>query len=262
MSRSCSFCGVKGHMISSCNSQEASDVFNSICSKAVDYIVLENRSLQERAKLFYNYLIDRNFYVKELRYAVSKVGGLVRGNMSQLAATFIHSYFLVYLGLQQFPGILTENDRLNINAYLAYWEDLSLGKSINEVEQELNEYFEFLEGLQQFDLIMDSDFDFQTAKLKFPIKIECQTILSNEVDTSANDECFDCSICMEDTCSILDKITFGCKHSFCMPCISRVLQNGQSTKKDPCCALCRSDIKNILVHQTSILENFNTHYCF
>jgi len=250
MTRSCSFCGVKGHMISSCNSEEGNHVFRAICSKVVDYVVLENRSLQERAKLFYHYLIDRNFYVKELRYAVAKVGGRIRGNMSQLAATFIHKYFLVYL---QFPGMINENDRLNLNAYLAYWEDLSLGKSINEVEQELNEYFEFLEGLQQFNL-MESDFDFETAKLKFPIKLECQTILSNE-------ECFECSICMEDTCSILDKITFGCKHSFCMHCISRVLQNGQSNKKDPCCALCRSDIKNMLVHQTSILENYNTHYC-
>jgi len=255
----CGFCGVQGHKITHCDSEEGTNLFNDIRSKAIDYIVLENRSIQERAKLFYKFLI-RIYYVKELKLILSKIGSCVSGNIVVLAARFTYKYFLKNLALQQFPGIIDHEDTIHLRAYLDYWKDLSQGiKSVSQVNQELDDYFEFVRGLLYLDELHDSDFDFETAKFKFPINVVMKPIDLTEEKTP---EYFECAICMEEECSILDKVEMGCNHSFCMTCVSNMLTNSQIKKKHPCCALCRADFKNMQVHMDNIMEDYNTRFCF
>jgi hypothetical protein len=255
----CGFCGVRGHRITHCDSEEGNRLFNDIRSRAIDYIVLEDRSIHERAKIFYQFLI-RIYYVKELKLIVSKIGCDVSGNIVILAARFTYKYFLKTLGLQQFPGIIDHEDNIHIRAYLDYWKDLSQGiKSVSQVNQELDDYFDFVNGLQYLEQLHDSDFDFETAKFKFPINVVMKPVDLTEEKTQ---QYFECAICMEEQCSILDKVEMSCKHSFCMSCVSTMLTNSQNNKKHPCCALCRADFTNMQVHMHTIMEDYNTRFCF
>ena len=255
----CGFCGVQGHKITYCDTEEGIQIFNEIRSRAIDHIVLENRSIHERAKLFYHFLIV-NCNVKILKLILSKIGCVLRGNIVEMASRFIYKYFLNTLALQQFPGILDDEDNYYINAYLNYWRDLSQGnKSIIEVNQELNDYFDFVRGIQYLDELTDTDFDFETAKFKFPINVGMKTMNLTQETTSQH---FDCAICMEEECSILDKVEMDCNHSFCKTCVSTILTNSQNNKKHPCCALCRGEFKMMNVHTHTIMDDYNTRFCF
>lgn len=64
----------------------------------------------------------------------------------------------------------------------------------------------------------------------------------------------ECNICYEE----LEKkifIKLDCGHEFCKDCIKKTLQN--ETRRTPCCAFCRADIKNLELKQASIKIEFN-----
>ena len=253
----CSYCGVRGHKISYCNSDEGTRLFNHICSRAIDYIVLERRTIHERAKMFYQSLISI-YYVKELKLILSKIGCVVRGNMVEVASKFVYKYFLKYLALQQFPDLITSDDRLDLRAYLRYWRELSKGyKSIDEANQELTDYFVFVNGLRNLRRNGNETY----SNCKFAINVFMKPVdLTEEQEESPSH--FECAICMEDECSVLSKIELSCNHSFCESCVSTILLNSQKNNKHPNCALCRKDFTIMQVHKQSILEDYNTRFCY
>lgn len=120
----CCYCREEGHTVTYCGSEEETILLNRVRSRAIDHIVLERRTIQERAKLFYKFLL--HFWnVEELKLILSRKQCRENRNKQQLVARFIHCYFIPELGLGEFHGIISDTDRRHIRAYLTYWKDLS-----------------------------------------------------------------------------------------------------------------------------------------
>ena len=83
-------------------------------------------------------------------------------------------------------------------------------------------------------------------------KFHIKTKISEDKD-GLEEKC-ECNICYEE----IEKKMFvklDCGHEFCKDCIKQSLQNEE--KKNPCCAFCRRDIKNIELKLESVKNEFN-----
>ena len=75
----------------------------------------------------------------------------------------------------------------------------------------------------------------------------------SENKEESKEEC-ECSICY-DKHDNKNFIKLGCGHEFCKDCIKKTLQN--DINKTPCCAFCRTEIKNFEFKQECIKDEFN-----
>ena len=240
----CSYCRREGHNITHCDSEEGNRLFNRVRSRAIDTIVLENRPIHERAKLFYSFLIH-TIYVDELKLILSKRQCLINGRKKHLAAKVVYSYFIQELAYGPYSRHMEHNERLHLAIYANCWRLLSSEGLVIVGHQELNRYFGLINQPE--------------PKHKFPINVVIKTVDLTEEEPK---QYFECAICMEEECPILDQVELGCGHSFCVSCVSGVLTNSQNNKKHPCCGLCRADFKNTQVHTLKIMEDYNTRFCF
>lgn len=247
----CSFCNLRGHTIRFCNSDEGFSFLNHIKSKSIDYLVMGNRetSLFTKATSFYNYLNSYN--MKELRFILSKKAESINGTKAMLASRYVYRYFISELALQQFPDILSYDDKLHVFEYLNYWRNISIGVSIQEANIQLNDYFEFVDSMSVFD--SDLDYDNISTVSKFPIHVA--------IDHSTKEDHFECAICMQDDCPISNKISIQCNHSFCKDCVTQYMIKCQESNKFPTCALCRGDFMDIKVNNLDVLEDFQDRFC-
>jgi len=248
----CGFCGLRGHTIGNCNSTFGNQLCSVIKSRALDYFTSHrDLSINSRAIQFYEHLKNRNYIVKELRFILSKMGCSTNGTKQELAARIVHQHFFIRLALRELPHLLSYDDRINMEEYVKYWWHLSIGVSTEESNRQLNEYF---------DWIAELDFEFQDNSVtKFPIQVSMEPV--ELTDENEKPPTFECAICMEDECSILDKVDIDCKHSFCKQCISQVMVDSQAKRKHPCCALCRGNFKTITVRINNVLEDFKERFC-
>ena len=252
----CGFCGVRGHTIGNCNSIEGNQLCTVIKSRALDYFTSHRDwSINSRARIFYEHLKNRNYIVKELRFILSKMRCSTNGTKQELAARIVHQHFFLRLALRELPHLLSYHDRINTNEYVKYWWHLSIGVSTEESNRQLNEYFDWIAELD-FEMEMEIQ---DNSVTKFPIQVSMEPV--ELTDENEKPPTFECAICMEDECSILDKVDIDCKHSFCKQCISQVMLDSQAKRKHPCCALCRSDFKTIGVRMHNVLEDFKERFC-
>ena len=269
----CSYCRTVGHNISRCDSERGNILFNHIRSIAIDYIVLERRTIHVRAQMLYERLIDI-YYADELKLILSKVQCRIHGNKKEHAARFVYSYFIKQLAYGPYSRHVEYNEYINLNIYADYWRLLSEGKQGMEVNQVLNGY---LTLVNQAHLNNDVPADFRAhlfsllfqrmmhhnnrvqSDHKFPINVVMKTCDLTEEEPT---QYFECAICMEEESPILDQIGLGCGHSFCSNCITQMLTNSQTKKEHPRCGLCRADFKNVKVHTQKIMEDYNTRFCF
>jgi hypothetical protein len=201
---------------------------------------LENRSFHERTQLFYEFLINI-LYVDELKLILSKKRCRISGNKRELAARFVNRYFIQELGYGPYLRThIDDNERDHVHIYGISWT-LRSQNSLIEANQQLDRYFRLIE------------------RRKFPIKVVIKPIDLTEEEPT---QYFECAICMEEQCPILDQVELGCGHSFCVSCVSGVLTNSQKNKKHPCCGLCRAVFKNTQVHTQKIMEDYNRRFCF
>jgi len=236
----CGYCYREGHNITHCDSEEGNRLFNRVRSRAIDYIVLENRSFHERTQMFYEFLINI-LYVDELKLILSKKRCRISGNKRELAARFVYRYFIQELGYGPYLRThMDDNERDHVHIYGSSWE-LRSENSLIEANQQLDRYFRLIE------------------RRKFPINVVIKPIDLTEEEPK---QYFECAICMEEQCPILDQVELGCGHSFCVSCVSGVLTNSQKNKKHPCCGLCRAVFKNTQVHTQKIMEDYNRRFCF
>ena len=263
----CTYCRTEGHNISHCDSERGNRLFNHIRSISVDYIVLERRTIHERSIMFYEYL--RNiYYDDELKLLLSKVQCRIHGNKKQRLSRFINNYFIRELADGPYSRHLEYNERLHIHIYSNYWRLLSEGARI-EANEELNRYLILVNQVHPNPHILVHPDIFRLAQpnhnnqvepaRKFPINVMMKTIDLTEEETT---QYFECAICMEEECPILEQVELGCGHSFCSNCITQMLTNGQTKKQHPRCGLCRADFKNTQVHTQKIMEDYNTRFCF
>ena len=263
----CSYCHTEGHNIYHCDSERGNRLFNHIRSIAIDFIVLERRTIHERSLMFYEYL--RNiYYDDELKLLLSKQQCRIHGNKKQRLSRFINNYFIRELAYGPYSRHLEYNERVHIAIYSDYWRLLSEGKLI-EANEELDRYLILVNQVHPnpHNLAFNPDIfpaqpnhnnQVEPAR-KFPINVMMKTIDLTEEEPT---QYFECAICMEEECPILEQVELGCGHSFCSNCITQMLTNSQKNKKHPRCGLCRADFKSTQVHTQKIMKDYNTRFCF
>jgi hypothetical protein len=88
---------------------------------------------------------------------------------------------------------------------------------------------------------------------KFNISLLLDT--NNDIKENTNsmnkNENSDCNICLENK-ENSTFVRFGCKHEFCKECVVQCLKNDR--RAEPCCALCRAEIKTCKTSSREIYE--------
>jgi len=244
----CSYCGRQGHMIKHCNSVDGCVLFNNICSKAIEFITRENQSIHQRTDEFYNFLFH-GLQVDELKILLKNILRYIYGTKKELVTRFINAYFIrEYVMNGPYSILMSDNERRHIHIYANYWRLLSEGAPLYESEEVLSEYLDLTDPNNTIHSIY-----------KFPINVAMKPVdLTEEEPTQS----FECAICIEEQCPILDQVELGCGHSFCVTCISTMLTNSQKNKRHPCCGLCRAAFTHTTVHRQNIMEDYNTRFCY
>jgi len=255
----CGYCGVQGHDIGVCNSLQ--QLCTVIQSRALDVFTSNiDWSVNSRARIFNEHLKNnRNYLVKDLRFILVKMGCSTNGTKQSLAARIVHQHFYLQLALRQLPHLLSFNDTLHISEYINYWFNISNGLSLDQANRQLDSYFDFIREIDILEIDNTNFHQYNNSVIKFPIKVFMELV--DLTDENEKPPTFECAICMEDECSVLDKVDIGCKHSFCKQCVTNVILDSQAKRKHPCCALCRSDYKTMHVRMHNVLEDFNHRFC-
>lgn len=264
MTTRCGFCSEAGHVITNCISEVGNRIFleaQLFMRNQFVYYYLSHHGNNEFYDNINDYANNCSQYLnslpmKSLRFILIKLGLFCNGIKGRLISRIIHTYFYLRLALREFSHLVRHQDRLHIDEYVKYWWHLSIGVPYNEALLELIEYFEFLEVMEYMN---ENENENNENNQKFPIKVSMTAI--DLTDENEKPETFECAICMEDECSILDKVDMGCKHSFCNQCVSQILLDSQKKGKHPCCALCRADYTTLDVRMCHIMDNIVTQFC-
>jgi len=250
----CGYCSKPGHTVTNCDHYHGNIIFQYMENQGIRFLNKIHLRLNDRANRFHSYLMQ--FNVQELRLLISKINSSVldmnlsiRGTKSQLLARIVHNYFFEIL-LNASNYFVSTEDNIYKDAFILYWWNISIGRSVNEALTELNNYFDTIDRLVSRN----------TEPQKFPITALIKTIdLTNEIENIQ--QSFECSICMEDECSNFDKVEISCNHIFCKECITKLLSNSQVKKKHPVCALCRRDVTTIYLENPSHLKFIKESFC-
>jgi len=234
----CGFCRKNGHRITNCNDRAGFDVLREVrdeCYRVInEYINSDSIYINIHTSCEKIYSFMQRYSVKHLRFILVKSGCNSSGCKRELIARYIHEHLL-----ETNFEILNYYDSLHIGAIVKYWWHLSIGVSEQEAWGEFCEYFEEVDE-------NDRKSNIQIQTLIRPIDLTGDEVFS-----------FDCAICLNDECSILDRIDMGCEHSFCRECITNLINDSQEKEKLPRCPLCRADCKTLHVRTTIALEQLN-----
>lgn len=246
----CCYCQKEGHKITQCDSEEGNTLYGHIRDSGIKYICLEWRTIHQRASMFYCYLM-RICRLDEIKLILSKRQCRTGGRKRELAARIVNSYFIQELAYGPYSRYIEHKERLHIDVYANYWRLLAEGELLNEAKQHLDRFLDLIKQVEPIH--------------KFPINVVMKTVDLTEgagAGEAGAVQSFECAICIEDQCPILDQVELGCGHSFCVTCVSTMLANSQNNKKHPCCGLCRAEFKSTLVHTEKIMEDYNTRFCY
>jgi hypothetical protein len=191
--------------------------------------------------MFYEFFLIDILHVDQLKLILSKKGCRINGNKRELAARFVYRYFIQELGYGPYLRThMDDNERDHLHIYGSSWE-LRSENSLIEANQQLDRYFRLIE------------------RRKFPINVVIKPVDLTEEQPK---QYFECAICMEEQCPIVDQVELGCDHSFCVTCVRGVLTNSKKNKTQPCCGLCRADFKTMQVYRHTIMEEYKKEYCY
>lgn len=246
--RCCSFCRRAGHTINRCNSEPIRIFERNI----IRYIAF-NRGNNLREYLLNEALTEANLV---RAFAIRRCGANTRSNMV-ICIDLIIQYFM-----SQTQYIETNNQTIEESQPV---EEEQTPEGQQQEERGQSSYrrrrrFGFsmphstiesesiLHGWLFMLMMRSINASFHgSLHRKFNIKTK---ILQKD---NLNEKC-ECSICYDEY-EKLNFVKLDCGHEFCKDCIKKSLQN--EVKEIPCCAFCRSDIKNLEVNLESIKNEFN-----
>lgn len=219
--RHCSFCREPGHTISNCNSTALTNFENNCCIYI--YILVFQRT--DVMSKFREYILDTSARKPALvkAFAIKNCYSTLSHNMDTIITNIINHYT---------PIINTCNDIF----------ETAFQVNANNPPPEL-QTSEILMGV----LLLSNMLNMPQENTKFNI----HTTISEKLDEFKQNEC---GICYENK---FEKqfIKLDCGHEFCKDCIKKSLQN--EVKRTCCCAFCRSEIKNIILYDKNIQEEFD-----
>lgn len=219
VNRYCSFCNTAGHTIRSCNDSRLKD-FEDLCIFNKSICDLMGDSRNNFKQWLINYYMDYSELVKV--FAISKC-----------------------------------------NCTFSYMPDIIVDKIINyiynEEDEETPEFIPFSAAeITQDDydramlLLSLSEYNENNIKRKFKISTHIE-----KLDENKSEEICECAICYGDDLIAKNFVTLNCQHKFCVDCLKCSMVHTPINQDKMNCALCRTEITTILVHDESINDKFN-----
>jgi hypothetical protein len=233
----CSFCKQRGHNITRCNSDRLLE-FEVICSTEVR--IFESQ-YDFKNWLYQNYINSPNILKA---FAIRKFHINLRTSVDH-CIDIISGYI--------FANYAQENDEEDISEL-----ETDLIRFLDEIRTRSQRDFpqEFYENPGSEQALM-REYNIASALQNFFVqnrernnvnrKLNIITnLVINENDESEenykNKEICECNICLDEK-EIINFVKLGCTHEFCKDCVIKTLKTDQ--RDNPCCALCRTEIKSI-----------------
>ena len=121
-------------------------------------------------------------------------------------------------------------------------------------EEGFPDYIPFIEGdnIAAQALVLLSFPGYENNRNKFTINTNIQLL-----DSDKAEEICECAICYGDELREKNFITLNCSHKFCKNCFKSSLEHVPLSQEVPTCALCRTEISSIVVHQESVKNELN-----
>ena len=132
--------------------------------------------------------------------------------------------------------------------------NIFIEKIINYIYQEREEIQEFIPFTEIVSalLLLSEDENMAIARNKFTIHKSIE-----KLDEIKSEELCECAICYEDGLQNKNFITLNCEHKFCKDCFKGSLSHTPLSQPIPTCALCRTEILSIIIHEESVKDELN-----
>jgi hypothetical protein len=218
--RHCSFCRGAGHIISNCNSIELT-TFENKCSVYIYVLIFERLDIMSMFRIFIlNEAAANPALVKA--FAIKNCGSTLSHNMDNIITNIINHYTpLINTAIDMFESTFQVN--ANNPPHEFQRSEIYMGA-----------------------LLLSNMLNMPQENTKFNI----HTTISEKLHEFKQ---YECGICYENK---FEKqfVKLDCGHEFCKDCIKKSLQN--ELKRTCCCAFCRSEIKNFILYDRNIQEEF------
>ena len=223
----CSFCKQRGHNITRCNSDRLLE-FEVICSTEV-----RNFESQDDFKnwLYQNYINSPNILKA---FAIRKFHINLRTSVKH-CIDIISEYI--------FANYAQENDEEDISEL-----ETDLIRFLDVIRRRQRDFpQEFYENPGSEQALM-REYNIASALQIFFVQNRERNNVNRKLNITTNlvidknNEICECNICLDEK-EIINFVKLGCTHEFCKDCVIKTLKTDQ--RDNPCCALCRTEIKSI-----------------
>ncbi len=234
--RCCSHCGEEGHIIRNCNDDRIREL-EVECARRIQHYTDEQFTQFLNTEFETEPTLIRALAIKKCR-ATTKTSKdeVVRAVSVYIRRTYIYGARDIYDAFNGHSAFIREGEREEVT-----------GAIVQSMEYALRR-----------DMLWHT---LATVLIDF-IRDEPNTKL-NIISTVKNDENLDinqvceCSICYEER-KVSDFTKFNCQHEFCKDCVINTIKSKRNTN-NICCALCRTDIKEIQCRTNDVKEQLNEY---
>ena len=170
-----------------------------------------------------------------------------RGNFKQ----WLMNYYIEYT--QVVKAFAISKCRCRLNSLPEFIIE-KITSYIFEEEEILPDYIPFIEGddIAVQALLLLSLAGYENNRNKFSINTNIQPL-----DSDKAEEICDCAICYGDELREKNFIILNCSHKFCKDCFKGSLEHVPLSQELPTCALCRTEISSIIVHEENVKNELN-----
>lgn len=258
--QACSFCRSPGHNIIRCNDDRLTD-FEALCVNQMRVFERLNSDMQQNLQ---NWLIETrvtNYENQHLlkSFAIKKCRAVSSSDILScviLITQYIHTTYSlqrnIYVNHRNGRNIVMgrtnlEQDLIELihdnNNNLQVDQTDEINNQINLLNQDIaQEMLYALVYQNSINRYLEEQHN-QTKKLNISLLLDENNDIKNETN--------DCNICYENKEKGIF-VKFNCQHEFCKECVVQCLKTDR--RSQPCCALCRSEIKTCKTSSTTIYE--------
>ena len=258
--QACSFCRSPGHNIIRCNDDRLTD-FEALCVNQMRVFERLNSDMQQNLQ---NWLIETrvtNYENQHLlkSFAIKKCRAVSSSDILScviLITQYIHTTYSlqrnIYVNHRNGRNIVMgrtnlEQDLIELihdnNNNLQVDQTDEINNQINLLNQDIaQEMLYALVYQNSINRYLEEQHN-QTKKLNISLLLDENNDIKNETN--------DCNICYENKEKGIF-VKFNCQHEFCKECVVQCLKT--DIRSQPCCALCRSEIKTCKTSSTTIYE--------
>ena len=263
--QACSFCRSPGHNIIRCNDDRLTD-FEALC---VNQMRVFERSNSDMRQNFQNWLIETRVTTYENQhvlksFAIKKCRGVSSSDILScviLITQYIHTTYSlrrnIYINHRSGQNIIMRRNNFeeDLTEFIHDNNDNNLqDNQTNEINNQINLLNQDIAREMLYALVYQNSVNRyleeqhnQTRKFNISLLLDANNDIKNDIKNETND----CNICYENKEKSVF-VKFGCDHEFCKECVIQCIKNDR--RSEPCCALCRAEIKTCKTSSTTIYE--------